>query len=197
MSETSGLVTYGGHWRGTLRLTAAEAASLQRTGDRLDRLREFLGAHPSPALEAPPQVWFAYLSEVKAILGNFSNDLSFVSCLLAKAYLTSRLTMAPFDVAEKPQGAIGLDIDAHTTSGERVIGEIKTTTPYKGHQFGAAQVTALRKDFAKLQAKQAEHKYMFVTNQAAFEALSRSFTDELVGVTIVCLTSAEECSCLS
>lgn len=86
----------------------------------------------------------------------------------------------------------GLDIDARTTSNERIIGEIKTTTPYKGDQFGAAQIAALRKDFNKLRQHQAEHKYMFVTDIAAFNALRQSFAHDLPGVMIVCLTSGDQ-----
>ena len=193
MSETSGLAyDRSTAWTGAVELTENEAISLQRTATRLDHLRAFLHDQRPPSVGTSPQEWFAYLAEFKAILGNFSNDLSLVSCLMAKDYLTDRLQLPPFDVAEKAQGASGLDIDERTTTGERVIGEIKTTTPYQKIRFGAAQITALRKDFAKLQANDAAHKYMFVTDVTAFDALKRGFGAELQGVTIVCLSSGDE-----
>lgn len=178
-----------------MELATNESASLQRTIDRLDRLREFLQTHESPTLSTSPQVWFEYLAEVKAILGNFSNDLSLVSCLMAKQYLSGRLSLAPFDAAQKAMGASGLDIDERTTTGERVIGEIKTTNPFLQTRFGAAQITALRKDFAKLQLNEADHKFMLVTNVEAFEALKRDFVTELPGVTIVCLSTGDGYEC--
>jgi hypothetical protein len=181
------------HERTVAMRTQGELASLQGTADRLARLREFMNKTASPDVGASADDWYAFLAAFKTILGNSSNDMSLVSCLMAKDYLSSRFQLVPFDVAEKPQGANGLDIDARTDAGERIIGEIKTTSPYKKSEFGAAQITALRKDFAKLQANEAEHKYMFVTDQAAFEALKRGFTRELHGVKIVCLSSGDEC----
>lgn len=175
-----------------MELTANESAALKRTAARLDDLRSFLQTNHQPTSEISPPLWFAYLFEIKSILGNFSNDLSLVSCLMAKDYLSTRLSLAPFDVALKPQGANGLDIDEYTLDGERVIGEIKTTSPCKKTKFGAAQITALRKDFSKLQMTEAAHKFMFVTDVSAFEALKRDFAVELSGTTIVCLNSGEE-----
>lgn len=178
-----------------MELTTNESASIQRTMTRLDGLRTFLDEHKTPSIGESPQIWFEYLAEVKSILGNFSNDLSLVSCLMAREYLSKRFSLPMFDAAAKPQGASGLDIDVSTTSGERVIGEIKTTHPYKRTGFGAAQITALRKDFAKLQLSDADHKFMFVTDAAAFEALWSGFAKELPGIAIICLSTGDEFDC--
>lgn len=178
-----------------MELTTNESVSLQRTVARLDDLRAFLDEHQSPTTGDSSLTWFAYLAEVKSIRGNFNNDLSLVSCLMAKEYLSKQLSLAMFDAAAKPPGASGLDIDVFTTSGERVIGEIKTTHPYKQTAFGAAQLTALRKDFVKLQMSDADHKFMFVTDAAAFEVLKRGFVAELHGVIIVCLSTNTEFEC--
>jgi hypothetical protein len=152
----------------------------------------FLNTHEAPQTDSSPSLWFAFLSEIKAIQGNFSNDLSLVSCLMAKHYLMERFDLAPFDVAAKPQGANGLDIDEVTRAGDRIIGEIKTTSPHKVTQFGAAQITSLKKDFVKLQANLAARKFMFVTDNRSFEALRTGYSAHLSGVTIVCLQTGDE-----
>lgn len=84
-------------------LTENELAALQQSATRIERLTAFLNENAPPNPEMNSQEWFGYLVRVKSILGNFNNDLSLVSCLMTKDYLTSRHTMAPFDVAEKPQ----------------------------------------------------------------------------------------------
>jgi hypothetical protein len=78
------------------------------------------------------------LSGIKEIVGNASNDLSLVATLMAKEHLYRMLPMQPFDAALKPQGASGLDIDECTVDGERVVAEIKTTSPYRPNDLGAA-----------------------------------------------------------
>ncbi len=179
-----------------MELAKNEAVGLEQVAGRIDRLRELLATQQPPGNDASPQTWFVYLTAIKTILGNSSNDLSFVSCLMAREYLGLLFTdLIPFDVAAKPQGANGLDIDAGTTTGERIIGEIKTTSPHHATRFGAAQITSLRKDFAKLQRLDADYRFMFVTDPTTFQLLKRSFSTALPGVTIVCLTSGEGHAC--
>lgn len=100
--------------------------------------------------------------------------------------------MQPFDVAFKPQGAPGLDIDAKTIDGERVVGEIKTTTPYHGHDLGAAQKLTFVKDFRKLEEAVAVHKFFFVTDEATFDVVQRRYLDQLPGSTVVLLEGRDE-----
>ena len=86
-----------------------------------------------------------------------------------------------------------MDIDLETKDGRRVIGEIKTTTPYNGPDFGAQQRKSFERDFAKLSEARADHRYMFVTENATFKILCRpAFIKKLAGVTIVQLTSGDE-----
>ena len=118
-----------------------------------------------------------------------------MSCLLAKDYLLQRFEIPSFDVALKPQAASGLDIDECTATGERIIGEIKTTSPYHVVKFGGAQTVSLKKDFLKLQKHQAEHQFMFVTDDMAFSAIKQSFCSDLGGVKLVCRTSGNEHRC--
>jgi hypothetical protein len=92
---------------------------------------------------------------MKAIVGNASNDMSFIAALMAKDYLYSTLPMVDYDAGLKPQGAPGLDIDERTSDGRRVVGEIKTTTPYNGPDLGAQQKAMFAKDFDKLNAASA------------------------------------------
>jgi hypothetical protein len=154
---------------GKVELTDRERQQLEGIGAKVDRLREFLAEHPTPTVDAPKTEWMAFLDGMKRIVGNTSNDLGFVSTLLAKEYLCERFEMQPFDAAEKPQGANGLDIDERTVTGERVIGEIKTTTPYHGDRLGAAQLNSFRKDFDKLEREPADHKFFFVTHPSTYE----------------------------
>ena len=112
-----------------------------RTKD--SRLRDFLNSKPFPDMSSS-ETLFQYLTEIKSILGNHHNDISFVASLLAKDFLIERFAGLTWDAAEKAQGAAGLDIDLGWND-LRIIGEIKTTMPYqKG--FGAQQKAAIKKD---------------------------------------------------
>lgn len=84
-------------------------------------------------------------------------------------------------------GTSGLDIDETTLEGERVVGEVKTTIPVGRDKLGAAQKAGMRKDFAKLRAAEAAHKYFFVTEEQAFDVVRRRHTGDLLGVTLVLL----------
>ena len=132
------------------------------------RLRDFLNSKPFPDADSS-ETLFQYLTEIKSILGNHHNDISFVASLLAKDFLTDRFEGLTWNAAEKAQGAAGLDIDLNWND-LRIIGEIKTTVPYqKG--FGAKQKDAIKKDLKKLRENEAEHKFMMVTSDEAYETL--------------------------
>ena len=132
------------------------------------RLRDFLSSKPFPDT-ASSETLFQYLAEIKSILGNHNNDISFVASLLAKDFLTGRFDGLKWDAAEKAQGAAGLDIDLGWND-LRIIGEIKTTVPYqKG--FGAQQKAAIKKDPKKLRENEAAHKFMMVTSDEAYKTL--------------------------
>ncbi len=128
---------------------------------------------------------------MKEITGNASNGMSFVAALMAKDYLYRVLPMQSFDAAAKAQGAPGLNIDERTVDGSRVIGEIKTTTPYMGNDLGAQQKVTFKKDFEKLNNTQADYKFFFVTDPMTFRIVKHKYLSQLPGVSIVLLTTGE------
>ena len=173
------------------RLTSTESAILAAILGRFARVRAMLN-DSLPDQASNLDDWHHFLDQViKKTLGNTSNDMSFVSGLLAKRYLCSLLSMRQFDMAAKSQSAPGLDIDERTVDGKRVIAEIKTTVPYLGGDFGAMQKENLRSDFAKLVTTTAEHKFFFVTDAGAYKAISRKYAQEIPGVTVVLLPSGD------
>lgn len=177
-----------------MQLTSNEQIQLAAVDQRLSELRTYLLERQTPGRDGAAADWFAFLSAMKQITGNASNDLSFVATLMAREYLSSVLDMAPFDAALKPQGAAGLDIDERTQSGERVVAEIKTTVPYLGADLGAAQKASFRKDFAKLRLADAPHKFFFLTNPDAYNAVMRRYAAEVDGVSVV-LLPVEHATC--
>lgn len=172
-------------------LTAREAQYCSNIADRLRRLREFVGTIGLGDPEDPAQ-WLSVLTEIRAIQGNLSNDISFVATLMAKQYLADRFGVADFDAAAKPQGATGLDIQAQAADGRRVAAELKTTVPYLGHDFGAQQKQGFQRDFEKLRKAEAEIKVLFVTDHGAFTALKATkYRSQLAGITVVLLTTKD------
>jgi hypothetical protein len=172
-------------------LTEKERRYCSDIADRVSRLRAFLSEN---TLAEPPEAakWHSFLSELRKIQGNVSNDGSFIATLLAKQYLHSQFGV-DFDAAAKPQGAPGIDIDVKTTEGRRIVAEIKTTVPYQASDFGAQQAASFKKDFAKLAASEADYKFLFVTDSAAFAALHKDkYTKLMPGVRIVHLATGQE-----
>ena len=172
-------------------LTEKEKRYCSEIADRVSQMREFLNKN---TLVEPPQPieWHSFLSTLRKIQGNISNDGSFIATLLAKQYLRSKFGIE-FDAAKKPQGAPGIDIDVETAEGHRIVAEIKTTVPYQVSDFGAQQAASFKKDFAKLAASEAKHKFLFVTDSRAFSALQKDkYTKLMPGVRIVHLATGEE-----
>lgn len=159
---------------------------------RVSRLRDFLlGNELGPADDFVAR--YDYLSSIKSIQGNLSNDISYIATLLAKSFLQSRFDLLAWDAAEKPQGAPGLDIDVSTRARERIIGEIKTTVPYGKSDLGSNQKAMFDKDFAKLTRASADHKFMFVTESRTFDLLCLpKYCRKIPGVTVVDLISGRE-----
>jgi hypothetical protein len=172
-------------------LTEREKRYCAEIADRVSRMREFL--NENALLEPPePKDWHSFLSRLRKIQGNLSNDGSFIATLLAKQYLHSKFGVE-FDAAEKPQGAPGIDIDVKSSEGHRIVAEIKTTVPYQVSDFGAQQAATFKKDFAKLVASEAKHKFLFVTDSGAFSALQKDKYIKLMpGVRIVHLATGQE-----
>ena len=158
---------------------------------RVEALARFFDQRPVPSTDTAAEDWYGYLSDLRAILGNASNALSFVATLMAKEFLCRTLPMRPFDVALKPQGAPGTDIEELTLDQRRVIAEIKTTSPYHANDLGAQQKTTFEKDFAKLVRTPADYKFFFVTERRTFEIVRRRYAHRLAGVSVVLLPSGE------
>lgn len=173
-------------------LTRAEEGSLNEIAEKVRALRDFLTTHELPADSSRVDEWFRFLGITKAILGNFNNDVSFVTTLLAKFYLAQKHAGLIFDAAEKRQSAPGLDIDVRLVDGKRIIGEVKTVEPYQLTDFGAQQRAAFLKDFAKLANAAADYKYLFLGTARAFEVVRERYREELKGVQVVCLTDNKE-----
>lgn len=164
-------------------LTARESQQLAVIVQRVNEVRRFL-ARSSPT-GGDVSAWFRYLAELKSIRGNADNDLSFLACILAKRHLLLIHGELSLDMAVKPQGARGLDVDCRDRDGRRIVGEIKTTTPYKLNDFGAQQWKSMRSDRRKLREAVATFKYFFVTDERAAEILSCRCAADLAGIDLV------------
>jgi hypothetical protein len=174
-------------------LTHKEKHYCSEIASRVSRMRAFLNAN-NLADPPDPVAWHSFLSELCRIQGNISNDGSFIATLLAKEYLQSKFRI-DFDAAGEPQGAPGIDIDVRTSEGQHIVAEIKTTVPYKTSDFGASQADHFKKDFAKLTASSADHKFLFVTDSRAFAFLQKDKYRKLMpDVRVVHLVTREEYS---
>lgn len=172
-------------------LAPRESEACQQLLERDAVLRKFL-ATSSLANPVEMTTWLRYFVGVKDILGNVNNSVSLLATLLAKQFLEEGFRLPAFDAAAKPQGATGPDIDVTTLDGERIIAEVKTTSPYRLDAFGAAQEREFRKDFAKLNACGARHRFLFVTDARTFELLRGRYLASIPGVRIVELLSRSE-----
>lgn len=171
-------------------LTLNERRAVKAILDRIVALARFLEESPIPE-DLDSAVLYSYLARMKEIQGNTDNGVSLVACLMAKEYLNGHLDMEPFDVAAKAQGAAGLDIDARTRAGARVVAEIKTTMPYGADDLGSAQKTAFEKDFRKLNAAAAGRRFLFLTERRTFELMRLRYASRIPGVKVVLLPSGE------
>ena len=159
---------------------------------KLRELRKFLTENAlDPA--AHPADTYLFLSNLKAILGNASNDLSFVATLMAKEYLSEHFDVSAFDAAAKAQGAPGIDIEFRTDDGKRIAAEIKTTFPYQP-RFGAKQREMISKDIAKLKGSNADIKFLFLTEQRSFYEAKKIRQWSGAGIRVVLLPDGDEFS---
>ena len=158
---------------------------------KIDDLKEFLYSNNLDKDDIDICKLYKYFNKIKDILGNFNTDISYVSCLMAKDYLSSQFDLNNFDVSEKSQSASGIDIVVYTKDSQKIIAEIKTTSPYKITDFGANQIYSLRTDFDKLKNTKADFKFMFVTNQAAYNVLNKKYIKELDSIYLVLLEKKE------
>jgi hypothetical protein len=167
-------------------MTSNEQAYFKRIRQHVTMLHNYLSSNAAP-IDDDPELWFEFVAGIRDIQGNVSNDQSFLATMLAKRYLMSRFELADFDAAEKAQGAPGLDVDARTVGGNRIVGEIKTTVPYGNNDLGAQQKTTFQKDFKKLNEAEATHKFFFVTSRRTFEIVQVRYAHLIPDVEIILL----------
>lgn len=164
-----------------------EIDMLMKVAEKVNQLGDYLNLETLNKNSLELSYWYSYIAQIKKILGNFDNDVSFIACLMAKAFLCKNHSFAILDVATKSQSAPGLDIDKVTIDGDRVIAEIKTTVPYGETDLGSQQKETFYKDFEKLQNNAAAYKYFFVTELRTFNIVKQRYLGRLEGVTVVLL----------
>jgi len=171
-------------------LKSNEKAYIDLIEKKVSALRLFLNSHTLNK-DFSVDDKFHYLTKLKEIIGNFHNDISFLSTLMAKRFLEQKYGPLDFDAGEKPQGAPGPDIALTLSDGRSIHCEIKTTKPYQPG-FGAQQKTAIKKDLTKLTNSPVDLKFMMVTDQSAFETLcGSSYASHARGIVIVNLLSGK------
>lgn len=173
------------------KLSNEEIDYIESLSKKIDQVRAFL-TDDVPSNFANEDVIEQYeaMKGFRRIMGNIDNDLSFLGCLLIKEFLNQRHSFSELNMALKPQGSPGLDVDEKTTNGKRIIGELKTTYPYKENDLGANQKNTFMKDFEKLQQNVADIKYFFVTESKTFDIVRSKYSQYLKGVNLVLLPQA-------
>lgn len=110
--------------------------------------------------------------------------------MLIKEFLNKSHSFYELNMALKAQGSPELDVDETTIDGKRVIGELKTTYPYRKNALGANQKSNFIKDFEKLQQNLADYKYFFVTELKTFDIVQSKYGQHLKGIHLVLLPQA-------
>lgn len=172
-------------------LSYEEINYIENLSKKLDKVRIFLSDNLSSDFASASLIeQYEAVNGFRRIIGNLDNDLSFLGCLLIKEFLNKRHSFLELNMALKPQGSPGLDVDETTSDGKRIIGELKTTYPYKESDLGANQKSNFIKDFEKLQKNEADYKYFFVTESKTFEIVRSKYSQYLEGVNLVLLPQA-------
>lgn len=173
------------------KLSNEEMNYIESLSKKVETVRGFLtNDMPSDFSEESLIEQYESMKAFRRIIGNIDNDLSFLGCLLIKEFLNQRHLFSELNMALKPQGSPGLDVDEATIDGKRVIGELKTTYPYQENDLGANQKSNFIKDFEKLQGNVADYKYFFVTEFKTFEIVRSKYIQYLQGVSLVLLPQA-------
>jgi len=146
-------------------MTIGEEKYLTESSSKLDQLKDFLFSTNVVAHD-PVDKWHKHFSVVKELLGNHNNWSSFTACMMARDYLVQNLGVPNYCVAATHQNATGFDVDTKTSKGDRIIGEVKTTTPCGAKGLGANQQVSIQRDLDKLAKAAALHKFLFLTDVA-------------------------------
>ena len=172
-------------------LSKEEMNYIDILSEKIDKVREFLTEKMSSDFSNESLIeQYQMMKDVRRVIGNIDNDLSFLGCLLIKELLYQRHSFAELNMALKPQGSPGLDVEETTIDGKKIIGELKTTFPYKEYDLGANQKSNFMKDFEKLQHNVADYKYFFVTESKTFDIVREKYSQYLKGINLVLLPQA-------
>jgi hypothetical protein len=131
--------------------------------------------------------WYNYLNNIKEIIGNFNDALSFISCLMEKEYLLNKYSIVDLDVGIKSQSSPGLDIDVNTIENKRIIAEIKTTKSINENDFGSQQKKSIVNDLNKLINAKSDFKYLFVTETNTYNILKNKYKKYFNGIELILL----------
>lgn len=172
-------------------LSYEEINYIEGLSNKMEKIRGFLSDNMVSDFSDKGVVeQYESLKGFRRIIGNIDNDLSFLCCLLIKEFLIQSHSVYELNMALKPQGSPGLDVDETTIDGKRVIGELKTTYPYQENDLGANQKSNFIKDFEKLQQNVADYKYFFVTELKTFDIVRSKYSKYLKGIHLVLLPQA-------
>ena len=172
-------------------LSYEEINYIEGLSNKMEKIRGFLSDNMVSDFSDKGVVeQYESLKGFRRIIGNIDNDLSFLGCLLIKEFLIQSHSFYELNMALKPQGSPGLDVDETTIDGKRVIGELKTTYPYQENDLGANQKSNFIKDFEKLQQNVADYKYFFVTELKTFDIVRSKYSKYLKGIHLVLLPQA-------
>lgn len=168
-----------------------ETDYIKKLSDKMDRTKDYLIAERAANLSEKSLLsQFETINQFRKMIGNINSDLNFLGCLMIKEYLEMHYSFSELNIALKPQGFPGFDIDERTLDGKRIIGELKTAYPNSENDLGANQRNHFIRDFEKLQKTIADHKYFFVTEPKTYEIIQNKYSYHLQGITLVLLPQA-------
>lgn len=170
-----------------MELTQSEKNSLNSILIKINNLKMYLDNNIFHCSSDNLKNWYNYLNEIKNIIGNFNDTLSFISCLMTKEYLLKEHSIRDFDVALKSQSAPRLDIDIYTINGKRIIAEIKTIKSISDTDLGSQQKTSIFNDIKKLKNTDSDYKYLFLTEINTYNIIRNKYKSEIIDIELVLL----------
>lgn len=151
--------------------------------DRLSKVKDYLKEKDTSYSISNINNMIEDFVKVKDLLGNLGSIINFLTLQSAKLILEKKFNQKLPDVLLKDINTPGIKIDFSLKNGQRVIAEAKTTTP-TGRTFGAKQREEISKVLDKLKSIEADHKFLFVTNENTARILGIEYSMELVGITV-------------
>lgn len=154
------------------------AYRLDSINRKMDRLRTFVLNEDLPIKDGDVKTALRKLLKLKECIGNFDNDLHFLTRYLADSFLKEKHGVT-IDLTT-PDGSAGLDIKL-----DEIVGEIKTTIPYLENDFGANQKGKIRENLERLEESDKKHKYFFVIDDETERILKQKYSKHYPSVKIV------------